>query len=233
VNVGVPQVLQKKDSDATASKTAADIAASAAKFMNLVDVVRRRGDIPDFLRCHVCGRLPENVLWASCCDVLVCCGCLGPPGIVTPSCPVCDEERTLVVVSAVRHIVAEWFHASVANMDARAARAYACVERERREFQDTDVQDVDVGLLAVAQERLRLEEEAAMPRKSKMVCRYWMSGRCTAGASCKYMHKYDDNAVQLCVFVDGDCPDGNKCKYRHYRLPHEQNKRLKANPSSE
>lgn len=73
-------------------------------------------------------------------------------------------------------------------------------------------------------------ERAAEVRKAmgiktqQVVCMYWMKGRCTAEAQCRFLHENDPDKVKLCEFWDGKdgCTYPGPCIYRHYLVPGER-----------
>lgn len=69
----------------------------------------RHPSVPTALQCYGCTCLATSPTWLACCDVLVCDGCFGPPG-VSRLCPVCGTcvdasgKQTAFVVGALRDL---------------------------------------------------------------------------------------------------------------------------------
>lgn len=114
---GVPTVLQVKPEDtkykhviplsATWNPTYVDLPWDYLPEHELMDMVRRRPNVPSFLRCAACGILVEDPVWLSCCDLVVCGECVGPAQ-VCPACsaklaePAADTGPTMHRVGALR-----------------------------------------------------------------------------------------------------------------------------------
>jgi hypothetical protein len=80
--------------------------------------IRKRPDVPSFLRCAACIALASQPLWCACCDIFVCHDCLGPPqGVLM--CPVCEHTGVdnFHVIAAMRAMIAAWFTAVAAVVD--------------------------------------------------------------------------------------------------------------------
>lgn len=77
----------------------------------LAALIRKRPDIPAFLRCRACLALPEDAIWCQCCDIFVCHDCLGPPPDATWTCPECTEcaVDNFHVIRAIRATITAWF----------------------------------------------------------------------------------------------------------------------------
>jgi hypothetical protein len=111
----------------------------------LAEQVRRRMDVPPALRCYACGLLAAApVVWASCCDIVLCKECLGPVAYVGVSvCPKCEHvfgepppEGLALTVRPLAAMVGHWARAAMETVDVYAARAVsaphmaAVLERE-------------------------------------------------------------------------------------------------------
>ena len=77
----------------------------------LTALIRKRPDIPEFLRCRACLALPQDAIWCQCCDIFVCHTCLGPPPDATWTCPECEEcaVDNFHVIQAMRAVITAWF----------------------------------------------------------------------------------------------------------------------------
>ena len=70
--------------------------------------------------------------------------------------------------------------------------------------------------------RVRQQLAAEGRQLDNRVCRYWLAGRCSAGANlCVFSHVYDPWRVPLCTF-GASCPDAKACAFRHDLLPYER-----------
>ena len=113
--VGVPVGLRKEDGAApavdgdTAELDDKDVYLSRDE---LTTLIRKRPEVPHFLRCRACLILPNDAMWCQCCDVFVCNDCLGPPGSdwICPQCE-CSDVDNFHVIAAMRVLIKAWFEA--------------------------------------------------------------------------------------------------------------------------
>lgn len=53
-------------------------------------------------------------------------------------------------------------------------------------------------------------------RAGGVACKYFLSGCCTKGENCAYVHDFQAPASQLCThYLKGSCVYGNRCRYVH------------------
>lgn len=79
-------------------------------------LIRKRPELPPFLRCRACATLPQDAVWCQCCDIFVCSECLGPPDDcwVCPLCENCSVDN-FHIIQAMRSVITAWFE-SVAQL---------------------------------------------------------------------------------------------------------------------
>lgn len=64
-------------------------------------------------------------------------------------------------------------------------------------------------------------DEAAASTSSKsagagLACKYYLSGCCTKGVNCAYLHDFQAPSSQLCThYLRGSCAYGSRCRYLH------------------
>ena len=126
VNVGVPIGLRPQAHEGTASCAAdAVLAVKAAEDEDAIDpaqlvaLIRKRPDLPAFLRCRACLALPVDAVWCQCCDIFVCQDCLGPPPDATWACPECEQDGVdnFHVIRVVREMITAWFQSVAVLID--------------------------------------------------------------------------------------------------------------------
>jgi hypothetical protein len=63
-----------------------------------------------------------------------------------------------------------------------------------------------------------METEVPKTYKEKIeskVCKFWLSGVCSKGYGCNFLHSGEQN-IGVCVFfATGKCKYGSVCKYKH------------------
>ena len=98
---GGPAVFEKEDEEEAIDPT------------QLEALIRKRPDLPTFLRCRACLALPAEAIWCQCCDIFVCQACLGPPPDATWACPECEQDAVdnFHGIRAMREVITAWFQA--------------------------------------------------------------------------------------------------------------------------
>jgi hypothetical protein len=84
----------------------------------MISLIRKRPDVPHYLRCIVCTELASGAIWCATCDTVSCSLCLAP--IDEPwVCPNCNSsvQDSFHVVSAIRNMVDDWLKAMVILQD--------------------------------------------------------------------------------------------------------------------
>lgn len=84
----------------------------------LEEMIRRRPDVPPYLRCRSCMILADNALWCSRCNVILCSPCVFPPE-GSPYCPSCSatDVDAFHEVGAVRAMIAAWKRTKMESID--------------------------------------------------------------------------------------------------------------------
>ena len=51
----------------------------------------------------------------------------------------------------------------------------------------------------------------------RVVCKYWLKGRCSMEELCSWLHVMDHRKIPVCGYavLRQPCPDGDQCVYRH------------------
>ena len=82
--------------------------------------------------------------------------------------------------------------------------------------------DFEDGLIVAdeafkAEERELMRQHANNPNLNKVVCTYWLKGRCKKGVGCEYLHRLDPSRMPECQFWSkfGACAKGEDCPYKH------------------
>ncbi len=99
----------------------------------LMDLIRKRPDVPSFLRCYGCMLLVRAPKWCSCCDIVVCTACLGPLDRHW-ACPKChrifgetaDSDAQVHTVGAVSSMARLWALSCVEACDPYTAKPPPC-----------------------------------------------------------------------------------------------------------
>ncbi len=85
-----------------------------------IDIIRRRGDVPQSLRCFVCTFLCDKAVWCERCDTIACSLCLAPPDCqwVCAKCMTVDETA-FHVVGPLRDMCEHWIKLATVQCDAQ------------------------------------------------------------------------------------------------------------------
>ena len=51
-------------------------------------------------------------------------------------------------------------------------------------------------------------------KRGRIMCRYWLEGRCARDDECSYLHEYDPDKFPMCQFGKL-CNNPRKCKFLH------------------
>jgi hypothetical protein len=123
--VGVPLGLRQtqretKQSDASAAVGHEDPEEPPMLPEELLSLIRKRPEVPYFLRCLACMTLAREAIWCQCCDAFVCRDCLGPSGAdgdwACPQCA-CSSVDNFHVIAAMRACSDAWFQSAAALLD--------------------------------------------------------------------------------------------------------------------
>ena len=69
---------------------------------------------------------------------------------------------------------------------------------------------------------LKAAKEAKGEVSYDVVCRYWLSSKCSMGDACPFLHVYIPDKIPLCAYIDTRCGSGDACLFRHYYNPGER-----------
>lgn len=105
-------------------------------------LIRKRPELPPFLRCRACSLLPRDAVWCQCCDIFVCATCLGPPDEGCWMCPVCEYAHidNFHVIAAMRAVVTAWFQSAAEVVDPYCVSSdedERCIDSDANEDHET------------------------------------------------------------------------------------------------
>lgn len=103
----------------------------------LLTAIRTRSDVPDGLKCVLCGCLAEDATWCSVCDSIACAPCLGLSGYGFMCACRATSPDTFFVVGAVRRMVQAWFCAAAEQVDPAYSKAPSLPKRVRNHSSST------------------------------------------------------------------------------------------------
>lgn len=113
---GVPVGMRDESAPSAPATTTTTLDDTYLDPAELDATIRKRPDVPSFLRCRACATLARDAVWCQCCDCFVCAECLGPPG-ATWMCPLCENTSVdnFHIIQAMRAVIVAWFQ-SVAQL---------------------------------------------------------------------------------------------------------------------
>lgn len=126
--VGVPLGLRQSQSQSQSSQATQPVQSEIEEVLEppplsrdeLISLIRKRPEVPQFLRCLACMTLPRDAIWCQCCDAFVCRDCLGPTGgdgdWACPQCA-CNAVDNFHVIEAMRACIQAWFESAAELLD--------------------------------------------------------------------------------------------------------------------